>query len=148
MFYILIYCYDIFKFASIIFTLLSIILLIFNIWFPHEVFAMAPEQDIPNNQQVVFISPHEIELTKNTNITPLLSNSRENHLLSSIPDTWLGPLTESQARGVIEPKIVVVSAHSDFYVKPEIGDVNVTKFYYGPTTFYGALVQFFKERNK
>jgi cellulose synthase/poly-beta-1,6-N-acetylglucosamine synthase-like glycosyltransferase len=33
------------KFLFLFFTILSIILILFNIYYPHEVFAMAPPQD-------------------------------------------------------------------------------------------------------
>ena len=130
----LIYFFDILKVAYIIFTSLSLILSIFNIWFSHEAFCMIPEQDIvKGNTELINKNGYE-DLHNSNNQQNFPPNSRKSHLLSFIPDTWLGPLTETQAKGVIELKITVGSASPDFYIRPQM-DFNIkkiTKFYYGP----------------
>ena len=79
------------KYISVTFVSLFLILLIFHIWFPHEVFAMAPEQDTimdyygnkeyvgkdpyghfhkprPDNSDTIYPAPDILSVTNTTNL--------------------------------------------------------------------------------
>ena len=120
------FCFN--EIIHVIITITSLFLIIlYYILVPQEAFAMELDLDIVGENDVLSEDLHN---SNNQQNFPL--NNRESHSLSFIPDTWLGPLTEAEANGVIIPRCRIKTSSLEFYIEPSINDANVHELYYGP----------------